>query len=77
MLLLGGAVIFLCGSPTPGSGTAAAGRRGARAPAPPPASGGARALPDVPAAALRAAHRLPGRVGLGRRRRGRRGEEQQ
>uniref|UniRef100_A0ABI7VW45 Homeobox domain-containing protein n=1 Tax=Felis catus TaxID=9685 RepID=A0ABI7VW45_FELCA len=60
-----------------GSGTAPAGRRRARAPAPAPAPGRARALPDVPAAALRAAHRVPGRVGLRRRRRGRRRQKQQ
>lgn len=61
----------------PGPGAAAAGGGGPRAPAPAPAPGGPRALPDVPAAALRAAHRLPGRVRLRRRRGGRRRQEQQ
>uniref|UniRef100_A0A3Q2I738 SHOX homeobox n=8 Tax=Amniota TaxID=32524 RepID=A0A3Q2I738_HORSE len=60
-----------------GPGAAAAGRRGARAPAPAPAPGGARALPDVPAAPLRAAHRVAGRVRVRRRRGGRRRQEQQ
>lgn len=60
-----------------GPGAAAAGGRGPRTPAPAPAPGGPRSLPDVPAAALRAAHRLPGRVRLRRRRGGRRRQEQQ
>lgn len=61
----------------PGPGAAAAGGRGPRAPAPAPAPGCPRSLPDVPAAALRAAHRLPGRVRLRRRRGGRCRQEQQ
>lgn len=61
----------------PGPGAAAAGGRGPRAPAPAPAPGGPRSLPDVPAAALRAAHRLPGGVRLRRRRGGRCRQEQQ
>ncbi|XP_057260413.1 short stature homeobox protein isoform X1 [Pezoporus wallicus] len=60
-----------------GPGPAAAGGRGPRAPAPAPASGGPRSLPDVPAAAVRAAHRLAGGVRFRRCRGGRRRQEQQ
>lgn len=69
--------LTLCLCRCPGPGAAAAGGRGPRAPAPAPAPGGPRALPDVPSAALRAAHRLPGRVCLRRGRGGRRRKEQQ